>query len=172
MNGHHRSGPAVAIAGWLFADLLLAFLIITLGMDAPVEPEPAPAAGQGAEDAEGAEGAEEPPHGLAADPIVVEVSGVSPAQAAAGDEEVVQRLRDSLAGHGLDGEEAGMVLTFGADGGAAAGEEFAEDVNGLLPEAYPGVFEGAATRTFHSLSGSPGWLRIEIYVLASTEAGG
>ncbi|WP_150241582.1 hypothetical protein [Nocardiopsis quinghaiensis] len=161
MNDRRLSTPAVAIAGWLFADLLLAFLIITLGMDSEPEAEP------GAEAAE--ETAEPVPHGLDLEPVVVEMDGVSPSAVADGDEEAVRELREALDEHGVAGREAGMVLTFGADGGAAEGERFAEDVNALLPEAHPGVFDGAVTRTFHNLSGSPGWLRIEIYLFASSE---
>ncbi|WP_223838815.1 hypothetical protein [Nocardiopsis deserti] len=161
MNDQHLSMPAVAIAGWLFADLLLAFLIITLGMDSAPEPEPV---------AEAAEETAEPlPHGLDLEPVVVELDGVSPSGAADGDEEVVRELREALGEHGVAGREAGMVLTFGANGGAAEGERFADDVNALLPETHPGVFDEAVTRTFHSLGGSPGWLRIEIYLFASTE---
>lgn len=160
MKDRHLSVPAVAIAGWLFADLLLAFLIITLGMDAEEPPEPP-------------EAVEEVPEpelvGLALEPVVIEMEGVSPSGAAAGDEEVVRELREAFAEHELEGREAGMVLTFGANGGAAAGERFAQDVNALLPEASPEVFEGAATRNFHSLGGAIGWLQIEVYLFTYDE---
>ncbi|CAL9475615.1 hypothetical protein SUDANB121_02943 [Nocardiopsis dassonvillei] len=162
MKDGHFSTPSVAIAGWLFADLLLAFLIITLGMDSspPAEPEPEPVA----------EGIAEPvPHGLDLSPVVVELHGISPAGAETGDEEVVEELREALAEHDLADREAGMVLTFGANGGAAEGERFASDVNELLPQVHPGVFDTAVTRTFHSLGGAPGWLRIEIYLFAAPE---
>lgn len=162
MKNGHLSTPAVAIAGWLFADLLLAFLIITLGLDSrpPAEPAPEPVA---------EETAEPVPHGLDLAPVVVELHGVSPAGAAAGDEEVVEELREALAEHDLADREAGMVLTFGANGGAVEGERFASDVNDLLPRVHPGVFDDAVTRTFHSLGGSTGWLRIEIYLFAAPE---
>ncbi|MDT0326862.1 hypothetical protein [Nocardiopsis lambiniae] len=160
MRDGHLSTPTVAIAGWLFADLLLAFLIITLGMDSrpPAEPDPVTE-----------EVVEPVPHGLDLDPIVVELQGVSPAGAAAGEEEIVEELREALLEHDLADREAGMVLTFGANGGPAEGERFASDINGLLPRVHPGVFDDAVTRTFHSLGGSVGWLRIEIYLFAASE---
>ncbi|MFE3458128.1 hypothetical protein ACFXKD_11325 [Nocardiopsis aegyptia] len=166
MRNRGLSLPAVAIAGWLFADLLLAFLIITLGTESTVASEPATTA----EAAEEAEEVDPGPHGLDLEPVVVELEGVSPSGAASGSEGVVRELREALAEEELQGRVAGMVLTFGANGGASEGERFASDVNELLPETYPGVFDDAVTRTFHSLSGPPGWLRLEIYLFAPDNA--
>lgn len=161
MKGGHLSLPAVAIAGWLFADLLLAFLIITLGMDASPVDETADIAPQ-AQETPGEEGAEEAvPHGLELDPVVVELN-LAPSLAASGEEDTVESLAEELAE--VADREVGMVLTFG---GSAQGKSFAEDVNALLPQAHPYAFEDAVTRAFHDLGKPSGWARIEIYPFSS-----
>lgn len=154
--------PAVAIAGWLFADLLLAFLIITLGMDAsPVDETSTNPAAQ-TQETPGEEGVEEPvPHGLELDPVVVELN-LAPSQVASGEDDTVESLAEELAE--VADREVGMVLTFG---GSAQGKSFAEDINALLPKAHPHAFEDAVTRAFHDLGKPSGWARIEIYPFSS-----
>ena len=161
MKGGHLSLPAVAIAGWLFADLLLAFLIVTLGMDArPVDETADPVAAAG--EVPGAEEEEEPvPHGLELDPVVVELN-LAPAQAASGGDDIVESLAEELSE--VADREAGMVLTFG---GSTQGKSFAEDINALLSQAHPHAFEDAVTRAFHDLGKPSGWARIEIYPFSS-----
>lgn len=162
MKGTHFSVPAVAIAGWLFADLLLAFLIITLGMDSDLSTDSvadAETVGRSPED-----GSEEEalPQGLELDPVVVQVNA-APSIVASGGDEAVSLLEEELAE--VADREVGMVLTFG---GSAQGKAFAEDINDLLPRARPEAFEEAVTRAFHDLGKPPGWARIEIYLFAET----
>lgn len=162
MKGPHLSIPAVAIAGWLFADLLLAFLIITLGTDSGSATE-STATFEAAEEPSGeGPGEEVLPHGLELEPVVVQVT-VSPAIAASGGDEAVTLLEDELAD--VADREVGMVLTFG---GSAQGKAFAEDINDLLPRAHPEAFEEAATRAFHDLGKPADWAQIEIYLFSDS----
>lgn len=162
MKGAHFSVPAVAIAGWLFADLLLAFLIITLGTDSGPSAGAAAAAEAAGQSPDGAPEEEALPQGLELDPVVVEVN-TAPSTVASGGDEAVGLLEGELAD--VADREVGMVLTFG---GSAQGKAFAEDINDLLPRAHPEAFEDAVTRAFHDLGKPVGWARIEIYLFAET----
>lgn len=161
MKGAHLSIPAVAIAGWLFADLFLAFLIITLGMDASPAAETADPIVQAGEGLDAKDEGEPVPHGLELDPVVVELN-LSPSLAASGGDDTVESLAEEL--DEVADREVGMVLTFG---GSAQGKSFAEDINALLPQAHPHAFEDAVTRAFHDLGKPSGWARIEIYPFSS-----
>ncbi|WP_108724652.1 hypothetical protein, partial [Streptosporangium minutum] len=66
----------------------------------------------------------------------------------------------------LAGRHAGMVLTFGADGGAGEGVRLATRVNTALGTAYPKIFGTAATRNFHDLSAPSGSISMEIYFVS------
>ncbi|MEV8631967.1 hypothetical protein AB0395_09950 [Streptosporangium sp. NPDC051023] len=70
------------------------------------------------------------------------------------------RRRDQLAGR-----HAGMVLTFGADGGAGNGVRLATRVNTAIRETYPRIFGAAVTRNFHDLAAPPGSISMEIYLM-------
>ncbi|MBA9002498.1 hypothetical protein [Thermomonospora cellulosilytica] len=145
--------PMIALAGWLFADLLLAFSIVALGTQDPpprprATPTPAPT-----------------PSRLALERRYVQVSlNVDPDAAARGDESAVQAIRRAVRAQGprLAGRRAGIVLTFGAQ--HSGGEGFANDVNRLLPRADGLLFGDVATRDFQLLGASGGAVLLNIYL--------
>lgn len=155
--------PLIAVAGWLFADLLLVFFIVSLGAPRPYEepePEPTPTPTP--------EPTPEPSLGLDREPVEVEFQ-TSVSAAASGDDSAVQDLRDALEDHEdeLGGREAGMVLTFG---GTQNGTALAADINDLLTEADPELFAGSATREFHDLAASSGSVAVEIYLFTTEDS--
>ncbi|GAA3111764.1 hypothetical protein [Streptosporangium carneum] len=85
----------------------------------------------------------------------------------AGDGPLASQVRQELLKHRehLAGKHAGMVLTFGADGGAGEGVRLATRVNTAIREAYPRIFGAAVTRNFHDLSAPPGSISMEIYLI-------
>lgn len=159
--------PTIAVAGWLFADLLLAFALVMLGTEASL-----PAHGTTPRRTASPSPTPTPTPtrlGLERQWIAVKLS-VSPDAAAARRAAAVQAIRRALDKHPeLDGRRAGMVITFGAkNGDAAQGEEFAADVNALLRRSDPALFDGVTTRDFHSLSKQTGWVELDIYLLTTS----
>ncbi|MEU0521670.1 hypothetical protein [Streptosporangium sp. NPDC006007] len=144
--------PAAAIAGWLFADLLLAFSIVMLGtQDPPPLPEPTqtptPTATRQA---------------LERRWITVELS-VDPNAARKSERAAIDALRRVIRSKpGLKGRKAGIVLTFGAQ--HSGGESFARSVNKLLPQVDPRLFRDAATRDFQLIGATGGALTLQIYL--------
>ncbi|MFF4414889.1 hypothetical protein ACFYY8_20375 [Streptosporangium sp. NPDC001559] len=84
-----------------------------------------------------------------------------------GDEALAVQVRQELLRHRdqLAGRHAGMVLTFGADGGADNGVRLATRVNTAIRETYPRIFGAAVTRNFHDLAAPPGSISMEIYLM-------
>ncbi|MFD0886843.1 hypothetical protein ACFQ08_20030, partial [Streptosporangium algeriense] len=84
-----------------------------------------------------------------------------------GDEALAAQVRQELLRHRdqLAGRHAGMVLTFGADGGAGNGVRLATRVNTAIRETYPRIFGAAVTRNFHDLAAPPGSISMEIYLM-------
>lgn len=139
----------IALAGWLFADLLLAFSIVVLGTQ---EPPPRPRATP-------------TPTRMALERRYVQVSlNVDPDAAARGEESAVEAIRRAILAQGprLAGRRAGIVLTFGAQ--HSGGESFAGDVNKLLPRADALLFGDVATRDFQLLGASGGAVLLNIYL--------
>ncbi|MFC3978785.1 hypothetical protein [Streptosporangium jomthongense] len=83
------------------------------------------------------------------------------------DEALAVQVRQELLRHRdqLAGRHAGMVLTFGADGGADNGVRLATRVNTAIRETYPRIFGAAVTRNFHDLAAPPGSISMEIYLM-------
>jgi hypothetical protein len=143
-----------AIAGWLFADLLLAFAIVMLGTQEPPPrpartPAPTPSPGRTR---------------LALDrgPVQVELS-VNPDAAGRGDASAIESIRRAVrAEPRLRGRRAGIVLTFGAEHSGA--EAFANDVNALLERADPRLFGDVATRDMQLIGASGGAVLMSIYL--------
>ncbi|MFC4051929.1 hypothetical protein ACFOY4_19755 [Actinomadura syzygii] len=138
-----------AIAGWLFADLLLAFAIVVLGTQ---DPPPRPVAQPS------------PPPRQALERGFVKVTlSVDPDDARAGRQGAVEALRRAIqAKPRLRGRKAGIVLTFGAQNNG--GEAFARDVNHLLERADGTLFANVATRDFQLLGASGGEVMLNIYL--------
>ncbi|WP_424530684.1 hypothetical protein ACOZ38_13045 [Sphaerisporangium viridialbum] len=155
-----RPGTAMtpmAIAGWLFADLLAGFVLIVLGSqpaavaDRPVTPVPTPVTS-------GSRPAPTPsarPVGLSRAPIRLTVTGTGTAR-------VRSEVRRATGGR-LTGRRAGLVMTFGA-GSPEAGTRLAEKVNRGLRAAFPGLLKGAVVRAYHDQGLPGGEATVEIYL--------
>ncbi|MER7127553.1 hypothetical protein [Streptosporangium saharense] len=83
------------------------------------------------------------------------------------DEALAVQVRQELLRHRdqLAGRHAGMVLTFGADGGGGNGVRLATRVNAAIRETYPRIFGAAVTRNFHDLAAPPGSISMEVYLM-------
>lgn len=152
-----RPSLTLLLAGWLFADMLLALTIVMLGAQAPpkaaAEAKPSPSK----------------------TPCVEQLRGVDQrpmktkfaVRPAARGRTLVTQVKRGLNRHADDfaGKRVGMVLTFGGDGGGGRGVALAARVNRALRNAYPSAFESAATRNFHDLSASRGSIAMEIYFI-------
>lgn len=141
-----------AIAGWLFADLLLAFSIVMLGTQAPPVPAKQPHV----------------PVKRALERHYVQVDlTIDPAAARRGDASAVRALRRAVrAEPRLRGRKAGIVLTFAAQ--YSGGEGLAHAVNALLKRADGRLFASVATRDFQLIGASGGALRLNIYLFDDT----
>ncbi|MDT0266665.1 hypothetical protein RM844_10210 [Streptomyces sp. DSM 44915] len=137
-----------ALAGWLFADLLLVLALVSMSG----QPDPLAAADPAVPEESATESPEpepeptedEGPRGVERDPVEFGVSG--------GDAgELVEQL--AAATERWAGREAAFVLTFG---GGQGGTRYAGEVNALLHRARPDMFaEGITREDFHDL-GEPG----------------
>ncbi|TDD78008.1 hypothetical protein [Actinomadura rubrisoli] len=154
---------SLAVAGWLFADVLLAFSIVVLGS------EPAPPAARPSPSPSPSPTPSPTRLGLEHQPVTLELR-ISPEGAAKQRDTAVGTLRQAL--HRvpkLYGRRAGMVLTFAANNNTAAdGEQLARSVNALLPQADPTLFHSTTTRYFHSLSNPSGWVELDIYLFTAS----
>ncbi|MFC6881408.1 hypothetical protein [Actinomadura yumaensis] len=154
-----RSSLTVLLAGWLFADMLLALTIVMLGAEAPPKAEAYPSGGASPSKS----------------PCAAQVRGVKskpalakfPVSPGASGRTLVAQVKKGLRkqASGFADKRAGMVLTFGGNGGSGQGVALASRVNTALREAYPSVFQSAATRNFHDLAASAGSISMEIYFI-------
>ncbi len=85
-----------------------------------------------------------------------------------------QRLRDVIRREfaGIQGQRAGIVLTFGFAPTPAEGGRLSEAVNDLLRDTLPDTFGGAVMRDFHRIEGNTnlrGVVEVEVYVVAGGE---
>ncbi|MEU7880098.1 hypothetical protein AB0B53_17825 [Microbispora bryophytorum] len=161
------SAPSLLLAGWLFADLLLGLTIIMLGAQAPPPIPAKPLAGKGTAS---------PSPSPSPSPCVTRAAGVAAkptkisfrVNSGASDTELLGTVRRELLRHRkrLAGRHAGMVLTFGASGGAGEGVHLATRVNAAAGKAFPGIFQTAATRNFHDLAAPSGSISMEIYFVS------
>jgi hypothetical protein len=155
------------LAGWLFADLLLGLMIIMLGAQAPPHIPAETLAG---------EETASPSPSPSASPCATRAAGVAAkatkisfrVRPGASDRELLGQVRRELLKHRkrLAGRHAGMVLTFGADGGAGNGVHLATRVNAAAGKAFPRIFQTAATRNFHDLAAPSGSISMEIYFVS------
>ncbi|MFI7114599.1 hypothetical protein ACIBK9_50400 [Nonomuraea sp. NPDC050227] len=163
MKPRRGSMSLIALAGWLFADLLLGLTIIMLGAQAasPASPQPSPGP------------AASPAKSPSSSRCAVRVAGVGSkptkisfrVETSATERELLTQVKTALRAHKrrLAGRHAGMVLTFGANGAAGDGVQLAGRVNEAVRRAYPGIFAAAATRNFHDLAAPSGSISMEIY---------
>jgi hypothetical protein len=85
-------------------------------------------------------------------------------------ERVRAQIREGFAEYGL--ERAGIVLTFGTSPQPAEGNRLAAEVNRLLLEEYPDVFDPAVLRDYHIINGDRsqrGKVEVEVYFLMETQ---
>ncbi|QGV80284.1 hypothetical protein [Streptomyces ficellus] len=162
-----RSGRAARVrfnplhlAGWLFADMLLVLALVAMGdqgdsvkaAEAAKKPGASPSASGKPRPKPSPTG----PRAVLRKPVNVAID------AAPGDRDrIVERLRAVTARHA--GRQAAFVLTFGRHADPGPGGAYAHEVNSLLAEARPGMFEGATTRDFWKGGASGGHADIEIY---------
>ena len=130
------------MAGWIFADLLAAFLVIALGSQIAQSPAPAAKASPAPSRTSPAPKPKSTaPLGLRRDYVKVELPDTSS----------VAAIRNAIrATPGLAGRRAGMVLTFGR-GGPGTGEGIAEGVNQKLPQVDKKLFGTAVFRRFNTV---------------------
>lgn len=158
-----------AIAGWLFADLLLVLFIVGLGSQVTksvAEPRPSPSAS--------ASRKQEPKKpGMRTKPVVLSVpvradallSGPGSRQRAASralDRELSKELKSPRVAEQTEGLRAAVVLAFGQTGSdISKGQRLARQVLGELPDIEPSLFKGAAGKPFWNGSATN---RVELWV--------
>jgi len=165
VTARRGSVAPLLLAGWLFADLLLGLMIIMLGAQAPPHIPAKTLAGE-----------ETTSPSPSASPCATRTAGVAAkatkisfrVRPGAADRELLGQVRRELLKHRkrLAGRHAGMVLTFGADGGAGNGVHLATRVNAAAGKAFPRIFRTAATRNFHDLAAPSGSISMEIYFVS------
>ncbi|WP_431679119.1 hypothetical protein [Kitasatospora sp. KL5] len=148
----------LAMAGWLFADMLLVLALVAMGDQGdPVAAErgarPSPSAPTGPSPSASPSPVSTGPRGVEHDPVTIRVSGDDTAATA--------QIRAATEAH--RGRRAAVVLTFGSNRDPGLGQAYAHTVNGLLPQARPEMFAGATTRDFISLEDNPRHASLEIY---------
>ena len=155
-GGRPRRFGTVALAGWLFADLLLVLALVAMGGEsdpnsavskptstptrsAPVHtPGPSPSPSQ--------------LRTIDKKSVIINVQGADTAS-------LLTQLRNATAP--FSGREAALVLTFG---GGNAGDTYAHLVNGLLHQARPTLFPATtATRDYLDLGSVPETAKLEIF---------
>ncbi|MCZ2524606.1 hypothetical protein [Streptomyces sp. HB2AG] len=171
-----RTAPA-AMAGWLFADLMLVLALVFLG------DSPAPATAQ-RQPAVPSPSAEEPGAGPEESPSPAPPSSSSSAPSSSpspGDHRSVENAPVKFRVRGDDrdkltaqlekatgdwaGRRAALVLTFG---GGPGGTEYARRVNSLLPRARPEMFTRNTTaEDFHDLGEPTSTAELWLYFYTS-----
>ncbi|MBW8485533.1 hypothetical protein [Actinomadura parmotrematis] len=151
-------GVSALLGGWLFADLLLGLTIVMLGAQAPPDDDPAAGAAPSPSPCATRLG------GVKAKPAKLTFTVSAGASADRLAAQVAKAMRPHAAT--VRGRHAGMVLTFGAAGGAGPGERLAARVNKALAKTDPATFRTAAFRNFHDLSSPDGTVSLEIYFVS------
>lgn len=177
-----KEDGTVGLAGWVFADALLALTIIGLaaggavhaGVDAPraaaavsspsPTPTPVPTVTVTAP-APAPDPVPSMPAGVAQAPVVLEVL----VDGSSTDDAIRGAVAGAVGDLAAQGRRAAFVLTFGTAGDPAAGTALARRVNAQLDAAAPGVFAGSAKRDFwravNAQSPRPGIVQLELYLI-------
>lgn len=170
--------PGASLAGWVFADLLLALVVISIGVNAalpqptpaPPPPPPPPSPTKEAAPPAKAVSVHQSPYCRA---FRVDLTGVERKDPRA-HEQVAQRIRTEFGG--LHGARAAFVLTFGTAGSIGQAQQLAVEVNKVIAGAYgspvlPELFGSAATRAYGYEHNSPnlqGKVWIEVFLLSTS----
>jgi hypothetical protein len=182
-----RENTTVGLAGWVFADALLALTIIGLAAGGAVTAGVVSADDAKASTSQAAAAptalptpvptvtvtapAPEPvvsmPAGVAQAPVVLEVN----VDGTTNDDAIRASVAGAVGDLAAQGRRAAFVLTFGTSADPAAGTALARRVNAQLDVAAPGVFAGSAKRDFwravNATSPRPGIVQLEVYLLQS-----
>ncbi|GAA0312065.1 hypothetical protein [Kineococcus aurantiacus] len=180
--GGRRENATVGLAGWVFADALLALTIIGLaaggavhaGADdqravaatvAPTAPAPVPSPTPVPTVTVTAPApVPSMPAGVAQAPVVLQVDVDS-----SSDEAIRASVAAAVQDLAAQGRHAAFVLTFGTSGDPGSGTALARRVNAQLDVAAPGVFTGSAKRDFwravNAQSPQAGVVQLELYLL-------
>lgn len=158
-----------AIAGWLFADLLLVLFIVGLGSQVTKSvAEPRPSKSPSASKPE-----KPKKPGMRTKPVVMSVavradallSGPGPRQRAAAralDRDLSKVLKSPRVNEQTQGLKAAVVLAFGQTGSdISKGQRLARQVLRELPSIEPSLFKGAAGKPFWNGSANN---RVELWV--------
>lgn len=158
-----------AIAGWLFADLLLVLFIVGLGSQVTKSvAEPRPSSSPSASKTQ-----KPKKPGMRTKPVIISVpvradallSGPGARQRAASralDREVSQELKSPRVANQTEGLKAAVVLAFGQTGSdVTKGQRLARQVLRELPDIDPDLFKGAAGKDLWNGSATN---RVELWV--------
>lgn len=149
-----RLGP-VALAGWLFADLLLVLAVVTLAdRPDPLAAKPRASASPSASPSPSPSRSKKPagPRSLDRNRKTFQVKGND-------DKALLSQIRKATAK--WDGSEAALVQTFG---GGQGGTRYAHHVNSLLNKARSGMFpRKVVTDDFLNLGKRPSTAEVWIY---------
>ncbi|PRY18224.1 hypothetical protein [Kineococcus rhizosphaerae] len=179
-----RENATVGLAGWVFADALLALTIIGLAaggavhagddsagesrtaataVAATVAPAPTPVPTVTVT-APAPDPVPSMPAGVAQAPVVLQVSVDS-----SSDDAIRASVAAAVQDLAAQGRRAAFVLTFGTATDPGAGTALARRVNAQLDVASPGVFQGSAKRDFwravNAQSPQAGVVQLELYLL-------
>lgn len=175
-----RRTGSQALAGWLFADLLLVFALMMLGTQTgqadPKKPGPtvtttslATTTSTPAPTTTRPVGVEQQPHKLVVDTSARALVGASGSDADRIRASVLQQIQDQLRAQNIEGRRAAIVLSFGIAPTVGAGKPYAVAVNEAVRVGLPKVFGGAVIRDYW---GAPkehptGFVELELYLFTS-----
>lgn len=162
-----RTSPE-ALAGWLFADLLLVLFIIGIGSGLTIvlTDDPAP---PGPTEDEPAVVIPPPPPSMRLDPIHLEV-GVDAATLLSSDPATAQAARAALNSDiaaqtaGLTGQRSAMVLTWGHATTPTTGQDLARVAIAEMTAGRPDVFGGSASKALWLGDPRSDRIELEIYL--------
>ena len=177
-----KENAAIGLAGWVFADALLALTIIGLAAGGAVHAGVGEATAVAATVAPTATAAPTPvptvtvtaaplpvdvpvmPAGVAQAPVVLDVN-----VGGADDEAIRASVAGAVGDLAAQGRRAAFVLTFGTAGTPGAGTALARRVNAQLDVAAPNVFTGSGKRDFwravNADAPQPGVVHLELYLI-------
>lgn len=169
-----RERALAALAGWLFADLMLVIVIVAMGgqsdplaagapklvvstRHASPTPKPTPTTAKPS-----------PSPTFTGPPSLERTPQVFDVQAAQGDDATLTRqITAALARY--RGRRAGFVMTFGWGSDSGSDTAYATEVNGLLNRIAPGIFPvGTPEQAFIDLGSPSGGAKVEIFLFTGS----
>jgi hypothetical protein len=163
-----RQPPSlVLLAGWLFADVLVALMVVFLAAIPGAPPKPVSVPRPTAAPTPTA--TPSPPPTISQQKVVIDLTTSTPAlQSDAGERDRVRHtIGEQLQNQGMAGRRAGIVLTFGTDRTTSSGNTLAQTVNDLvLRVSLPETFGSAALDAFHQRADNDpaAWGQVELWI--------